>query len=477
MKRTGEHAVVIGASMGGLLAARTLADFYERVTVLERDTFPDFATARKGVPQGRHAHGLLPKGLEIVESLFPGITRQLMDRGAVLMDGFERIRWFDGDGYQCRTHCDIKVLGMSRPLLEDQVRARLLALPNVRAVEGCDVLGPAASEDRAGVTGVRVRRGAGEAEETLAADLVVDAGGRGSQAPAWLTSLGYPAPAEERIRVNIGYTTRLYRRRPEHFDGDLYCFVAPTPAIKRFCFFQVQEDDQWIVSLGGYLGDHAPADDEGFLAFARELAAPDVYEVIRDAEPLTAPVVHKFPANQRRHYERLTRFPDGLLVFGDAVCAFNPMYGQGMSVAALEAVTLRACLGAGVEGLAPRFFKAAGKVIDVPWNITAGSDLRFPGVEGPRTPVVRFFNWYMRRLALAAQRDPEVVRAFLGAATLTAPPTVLLAPRTAVRVFLGNLRRTEQDRVRYRTPVRVPARILPSTGPRAQESGVASGGL
>jgi 2-polyprenyl-6-methoxyphenol hydroxylase-like FAD-dependent oxidoreductase len=454
MARTGNHAVVIGASMGGLLAARVLADFYERVSVLERDSLPVGAAARKGVPQGRHAHALLPKGAEIVEGLFPGISRELVERGAVPINMGQPIRWFDGEGYRCRFPSDIDAIGMSRPLLEDQVRARLLTLPNVHAVDDCEVQGLAASADRGRVTGVRIRRGKGAEEEVLTADLVVDASGRGSQAPAWLQSLGYDAPTEDRIRVDIGYTTRLYRRRPDDLDGDLFLLVGPTRAVKRFSFFQSQENDQWLVSLGGYLGDHAPSDDAGFLAFARGLPAPDVYDAIKDAEPLSEPVTHKFPANQRRRYDRLTRVPDGLVVFGDALCSFNPTYGQGMTVASLEAAALQRCLSTGAQGLPRRFYKEAAKVIDVAWNIAAGGDLRFPEVEGPRPPMVKFFNWYMHKLQRAAHRDPVVAGVFVRAFAFIDPPTVLLGPGVMARVLRGNLRRTARDRTRYQVPMR-----------------------
>ena len=435
------HAVVIGASMGGLLAARALADFYERVTVLERDRFPPAGEPRKGVPQGRHAHGLLASGREALEDFFPGLTAELVDQGAQTGDGIANVRWYLDGAYHCRFPSGLTGLVVSRPLLEAHVRTRLLALPNVRAIEDCDVLGPLASADRRRITGVRIKRRAPEsAEEALQADLVVDATGRGSQAPAWLATFGYPAPAEERVKIGVGYTSRVYRRTPAELGGALAAIVAPLPGEKRGGVIIAQEGERWIVTLFGYVGDHAPTDEEGFLAYAKSLPAPDIATVIKDAAPLSAPVTYKYQANQRRRYERLARFPEGLLVFGDALCSFDPVYGQGMSVAALEARVLQQCLARGAAGLPRRFFQQASKVVDIPWSIAVGGDLRIPEVEGQRPLMVRFINWYMSKLQVAARHDAVVTLAFHRVANLLAPPPSILHPRISVRVLWGNLR-------------------------------------
>lgn len=441
--KSGQVAIVIGASMGGLLAARALADHFERVTLLERDVFPPAGEHRKGVPQGRHVHALLVAGLEILENYFPGLTQTLADRGANYGDVGQKARWFNNGGYHIPSICGRNGLAVTRPGLEAEVRARLLALPNVRVVEGCDVLGLLATPDNGRVTGVRLlRRRPGSAEETMAADLVVDAGGRGSRSPAWLQALGYERAPEEVVRVDLAYTSCLYRRRPDHIPGINAVIVAADPVSTRVGALMGQEGGRWIVTVGGYRGDHPPTDPQGLLEYVRGLAAPEIYEVIKDAEPLSEPVSYKFPANLRRRYEKLARFPEGYLVFGDALCSFNPVYGQGMTVAALESIALARCLARGSHNLARRFFKQASQVIAVPWSIAAGSDLRFPQVEGPRSRITRFLNWYVDRLHVAARRDPVVSVAFLKVINMLQPPSSLLHPPLVWRVVWGNLRRS-----------------------------------
>jgi 2-polyprenyl-6-methoxyphenol hydroxylase-like FAD-dependent oxidoreductase len=432
----GQTAVIIGGSMAGLLAARVLSGSYAEVTIIERDTLPAAAVPRKGVPQGQHAHALLARGREIMDELFPGLTEHLVSRGAPQGRG----RFYSGGGYFCPIPNGPQALFVSRPCLETEVRARLAALPNVHILENCDAVGLVTSEDHSLVTGIRFRRRTGSAEEILRADLVVDASGRGSHTPAWLEALGYAPPQVEWVEVKMGYATRLYRRQPDHLNGDLMVNVAPTPANKRACGMLAQEGERWIVTLAGYFGDYPPTDEPGFLEFARSLPVPDVYDVIRTAAPLSDPVPFKFPANQRRHYEKLARFPEGLLVIGDALCSFTPIYGQGVSVAAAEALALRDCLAAGTGQLARRYFKQAGRIVDIAWSIAAGNDLSLSGAKAGVTPPMRFIQWYMGKLQIAARYDPAVALAFMKVANLMTPPPSVLHPRIAWRVLRGNLR-------------------------------------
>jgi 2-polyprenyl-6-methoxyphenol hydroxylase-like FAD-dependent oxidoreductase len=372
-----------------------------------------------------------------MERYLPGLTDELARRGAVTMADVSRsVRWFRG-GYHRPGASDIAGVGVSRPVLEASVRARVLALPNVQVMEGCKVLGLVAEGGR--VAGVRLARGEAGGEETMPAGLVVDASGRGSRSPAWLEDLGYARPAVEQVRVDLGYTTCFFRRRPEQTPGLEGIVLVPRPPDRRMGVMLAQDGDRWVVTLGGYLGEHVPADYQRFLQAAKKLPTPDIYHVIKNAELVREPVAYKFRANMRHRYEKLKRFPEGYLVLGDALCSFNPIYGQGMTVAALEAVVLDECLAAGRARLAGRFYGRASTIVDDAWDAAVGTDLGFDEVEGPRTPMVRFLNWYIGKVHAAARKDAQVSIAFLRVINMLAPPPSILHPRVVWRVLKANL--------------------------------------
>jgi len=438
MKQIGNHAIVIGASMGGLMAARALSDFYATVTILERDAFPLNDIPRKGVPQGRHTHGLLARGRVVLEEFFPGYSHEVVSQsGGLLGDIANDIMWMGHNVALAQGKSDLTGLLASRPVLEGHVRRRVMQLPNVRAIENCAVQGLATSASTDRVTGVRVRI---DGEQTIEADLVLDASGRGSASPAWLEELGYQRPADDKIEIGIGYMTRTYRRTPGELGGKLGIVIAGSAPNWRNGVIIALDDNTWTVSVGGFLGDDAPANDAEFLAYLATLPTKEIHDVVATAEPLTDYIRYRYVSSLRRRYEKLTKFPQGYLVFGDAICSFNPVYGQGMTVAAQEAVTLRDVLRAGSDNLAVRFFKAAAKIVDNPWDIAVGNDLRHPRVEGARPVMVRFINWYVGKLHQAARNDATLALAFLKVANLMNPPPALLSPATAWRVWRGNRR-------------------------------------
>jgi 2-polyprenyl-6-methoxyphenol hydroxylase-like FAD-dependent oxidoreductase len=456
-RQIGDRAVVLGASMAGLLAARVLADAYAQVTVIDRDELPETSMHRRGVPHGRHLHALAARGQQALEELLPGLTAELVAHEAPIGDLLANGRLYFSGHRLRQAHTGLVLLCASRPFLESHVRARVRALPNLRFLDRCDVVGLATTPDRRRVTGPRVlRRADGSAEELLRADLVVDASGRGSRTPLWLDALGYPRPEREQVRIGLGYATRTYRLPPDALDGDLAILDAATPQHPRIGALLILEGRRWMLTLGGILGDHPPIDPDGFVAFARSLQFPDIYEAIRDAEPLDDPVAFRFPASVRHRYERVGRFPDGLLVMGDAVASFNPIYGQGMSVAALEALALRRHLEQGIEPQPRRWFRDLARVVDVPWDMSAGGDLVFPGVQGRRTLKVRLVSAYLARLHAAAAHDADLASAFVRVVGLVAPPQSLLRPGIAVRVLRRSLHLAAgtRGRLRHRDGVR-----------------------
>lgn len=439
MRRIGEHAVVIGGSMGGLLAARSLTEAFERVTVVDRDALPAGVEGRKAVPQGRHAHALLPHGLVCLDALLPGFSSGLAAAGAPTCAALEEMRFVIGGHRLARASTGASSILASRPFIEGHLRRRIRELPQVTLVDRCDALGLATSRDGERVSGVRImHRADGSAEETLAADLVVAATGRAARIPAWLESLGYASPAEERLEVGVTYASRRLSLPADALDGDKFVLIGARPGHPRTLFLFAQEGGRWILGLGGYGPAHRPpSDPEGFAAFAATVAPPDVLDALEAAEWLDEIATHHFPASLRRRYDRLSSFPAGLLVAGDAICSFNPTYGQGMTVAAAQAVALRDCLERGGGDLARRFFSAARVSIDHAWELSVGADLALPEVAGRRSPRVRVINSYLRRLRATAEHDLAVARALIAVVGMLERPPRLLRPQVAVRVARG----------------------------------------
>lgn len=437
------HALVLGASMGGLVTARVLSEHFDQVTILERDAVTVEPQSRKGQPQTRHLHGLLVSGLQTLTHYFPDLPDALEKNGAIVNDMAEKMNWHTYGGFRQRFTFGAKAAIMSRPLLESLVRQRTLARPNITLRDNTAVKGLVTNGDRTQVTGVEVEsRGETTHTETIKADLVVDATGRGSRTPQWLTELGYAAPAESEVKVDVGYATRLYRRDPnDPLSKDWLLSTPQAPKESRFGGIFPIEGDRWIASVGGWAGDHAPSDEAGFLEFVRSLPNQDIYRIVSTAEPISDILPYKFPASLRRHYEKLDRFPQGYLVLGDAISSFNPTYGQGMSSAILQVAALDKILAKNTVApqlLARTFFKAAAKVVDIPWQLSVGEDFRFPQTTGPKPAGVDLINRYVGAVHRATRFDPEVGRAFLKVMNLLEPPTSLMTPGMMWRVWNAN---------------------------------------
>ncbi len=446
-RHLGASAVIIGSSIAGLVSARILADYFQQVTLIERDPLPDDSEPRKGVPQGRHGHGLLGKGQQIMTHYFPGLVEDLQKQGGMPLDLAYDAGWYQGGHWRLRVKTGITVSVQSRPLLEATIRRRVQALPNVRILAEHDAEGLQMNPARTAVTGILVR-GRGDAEPTtIAADLVVDAGGRGSRTPHWLEESGFPRVEETQVKMNVGYTSRIFRHAPLAGADWKALIIIPTPPETRMGILLPIEGDRWMVSLVGWHQDYAPTDAEGFLEFARSLAQPTIYDAIKDAEPLTPGVTHKIPSNQWRRYDRMARFPEGLAVLGDALCSFNPTYAQGMTTSTLYASALDTCLqeqarrSAGdLTGLADRFRKRAAKVVANPWQMATGEDFRYAQTEGKRPPVLPVLHRYLDRVFAAEGYDTYVVKHFIEVLHMMKPPAAMFLPPVAFRVLTARLR-------------------------------------
>jgi 2-polyprenyl-6-methoxyphenol hydroxylase-like FAD-dependent oxidoreductase len=433
-----KHAIVLGGSMTGLATARALTNHFDRVTLVERDELPPGTGIRKGVPQSQHAHGVLPSGYRVLDDYFPGMMDELVAGGAMRGDLTGDFLWYQYGGWKLRADCGLGAIVVSRPFLERAVREHVMALAKVTVLQGHGVEEPVHDGAKRRVTGVLVRNRSTNAVSTLDADLVVDALGRGSSSPKWLAVWGYGAVAETSVPIEVGYATGVFERRPGDFFGSVGGVIAGTaPQSTRFAAVLGAEDNRWVITLAGCLRDYPPTDLEGWRAFARTLPTPDTYDLVKDREPMGPLASYRFPANRQVHYETLKEFPAGYLVIGDAVCSFNPIYGQGMSVALSEAKALDRCLAAGADNLAKRFFREVTRIAASPWAIATGEDYRYPQVEGKRPPGFGLVSRYMERAHRVAGSDPVVLKRFFEVASLLAPPPAMMAPWIAWRVLRG----------------------------------------
>ena len=447
MAMVGDHAVVLGASMGGLLAARVLADFYRTVTVVERDVLPDNPATRQGVPQGRHGHVLLRRGSQILSDLFPGILDDLVADGVPV--------WNDGDlskiDVSFRGHriarsghfADLPSTAFyspSRPFLEFHVRQRIRALENVTMLERRDVLELTSTPQRDHITGVRIADHQSGAEERLDADLVIDAMGRGSRTPAFLEGLGYERPTENELVIRLTYSSQPFRVPPGTLNEKVYVynFVPGRPkAVSLFGY----EHDTWLLTVQGITGQETPFNHAEMLEFAAAVAPDHIVAALQSGQFTGEVARHRFHSNRWRRYDKLSKLPSGLLVIGDAICSFNPIYGQGMTVASMDALVLRDCLRDGGPDLSRRYFAATAKGIGVAWQMAVSSDLALPEVKAKRPISVRLPNAYNDSVLSAAETNLHVAEQFWKVLNLVELPSHLLRPAVMVRVAIAKLRR------------------------------------
>ncbi|WP_018657622.1 NAD(P)/FAD-dependent oxidoreductase [Actinomadura flavalba] len=432
------HAVVIGAGMAGLTAAVALAGHFDRVTVLERDALPDEPVFRPGVPQSRHLHSLMGAGQRALDELVPGFTGRLYDAGAIpLRTPYDHL-WFSPAGWCHRFPPSHTVPSASRELIEAVVRRAAVERHGVAVRHRTEVTG-LDGEPGGAVTGVHAAPRDGGAPERLPADLVVDASGRRSRVPAWLTERGHGTAETTVVDSRAGYSSRLYEIPGGSADEWRVISIQPGPGQPtRGGALVPVEGGRRLVSLYGYLDDHPPTDEDGFLAFAASLRHPVLHDVLRSAEP--AGPIHGFRnmANRRWHGEDLPAWPDGLLVAGDALCAVNPVYAQGMSMAAMTAVLLDRLLAeGGADGRTLQKRLAAGN--ERAWQVATGADLAHLGT-GAADEAAAETAAYMQRLLELALVDADVNRTFFDVMMMLDEPGALFAPELTARVARGPAR-------------------------------------
>jgi 2-polyprenyl-6-methoxyphenol hydroxylase-like FAD-dependent oxidoreductase len=450
------HAVVCGAGMAGLFAARVLAESFQTVSLVERDRLPHGPAQRHGVPQGRHFHVLSIGGSRLLERFFPGVLDELAAGGAAVCDDTNLSRLLvKMGGHALNQSCELADPDalvwhfVSRPFLESYVRQRVRAIDNVTITDGHDVAGLVARQ-RNRVTGARlVDRDTG-LETVVDADLVVDAMGRAARTPAFLDDLGYDRPVEHHALIRGSYSSQLLKI-PAGTLAQQLTFIGPESKRQTGGTLSAYENDTWMLSVGCVDGREPPGDLAEIITVFEQFAPAEVVAAVRSGEPLGEVSVIRHRGVWRR-YDKMGAFPEGLLVFGDAIASLNPIYGQGMTVALLEAAALRDCLSRPGAGLSKRFFKAAARQIRPVWTSNQNSDLYMSKTQGRPSALQRLINWQMNTTLTTAEHDRVLTEGIFRVGQFIDPPSALL------RAFLVSTTQRVAAKLRMRRqPEKTPA--------------------
>ncbi|BAY85556.1 hypothetical protein NIES267_50560 [Calothrix parasitica NIES-267] len=453
----GHRAVVIGGSIAGLLTAKILNNHFEKVTVIERDCFPEQPEPRKGIPQCKQLHILLTKGREIMEEIFPGLHDELLAEGAVTVDMIGDVEWLNPFGWGYRFPSGFMALSFSRYILDWLIYQRLQKIEGIDFLEQAYVTELLKSEDKNSVAGVKIkqRNQTGEKIElNLSTDLVIDASGYGSSAPQWLKNLGYQAPEETRITTGMGYASRVYEI-PSNFQENwkgVYIQAAPPERTSMGVLYPM-ENNRWIVGICDTFPNQPSKDEDAFLEALKQLPSPIIYKAIKNAKAITPIEIYHPPGNRLRHYEKLSHQPEQFLVLGDAVCSFTPIYGQGMTVAALGVMTLNDCLKQVVQKqlnlpqLTKTFQKRLAKINANPWIAATSQDAKYPSAKGVITSpsiVEKFIGWYMNQVIslTTTANNSHATLALSEVFHMLKSAETLFQPNIAVQIFKKNYRKS-----------------------------------
>lgn len=425
----GKRAIVIGGSIAGKLSARVLSDFFEEVIVLEKDQKNDSIAIRKGVPQGSQGHVLLKSGEELLEELFPGIIAEMVKEGSTVSDFSSDLVWFHHGCRKVSFDSGLSIIQQSRSFLEWHIQKGLEIIPNIDFRYGCTVK-KLLLKDKKEISGITFEKHDG-GQMNLSGDLVVDASGAASLTPKWLEELGFNKPKKTEVKVDLFYASMIFRKLAAGASNWHSLLVYPNPP-KQSTGGTISpiEGDRHLVTLLGYGIESLPGDHSSFLHYAKNLDQPDLYEAIKTGVPDSDIQIYRFPALRRFHYDKLKHFPAGLLVIGDSFCRIDPVFAQGMSIAAMEAEVLRNMLKTlkTKEKLTKDFHRKISKIIDIPWLIALTEDFRFSHATGEKPIGLSFLQRYVKNVVLACSHNEKVYRQFIKVLHLKAHPVSLFKP-------------------------------------------------
>ncbi|WP_108869630.1 FAD-dependent monooxygenase [Aquimarina aquimarini] len=433
-----QHAIVLGGSLGGLMTARVLSDYYKKVTIVEKNKVTFLPETRKGQSHTKHLHYLQYVALSTMLRYYPNLEEQLLDHGAIKIDWGDSLNYYSNGGYKKKFTKGIDVITMSRPLLEHLIRENTLAISNIELRDQSLSKELLISEDKKRVTGVLIKQKDTDESSSIQADLVVDTTGRGSSMPKWLKEIGYDAPKESKVKINLIYSTRIYDRDPKDPRGNDRIFYKPTPPKEKLgAGLMPVEGNRWMLTQGGCHGSIPSTEHKDILEFLKGLPCSDIYDIISKSEPLGEAVSYKFKESLWRHYEKLNKFPVGLLVLGDAIFSFNPIYAQGMTSASLQVAELDKLLKNNTSDntLASQYFKEIKKIGNRCWSSSTGEDFRYPETTGKRPLLINLTNTYLNHVIKVSNKDRIVSEAFLSVAMMLKPPISLFNPRILWRLI------------------------------------------
>ncbi len=431
---TQKHAVVIGAGIAGLLAAAALSGTIEKVTIIEKDALSEAPKVRKGVPQGAHVHTLLGYAVEAMDKLLPGLMAEVYAAGAVKIRRNHDIWFHDSVGPTPIRDVGILTPSVTRPLLEHVIRQRVLALPNVHLRDATKMT-ELEVDGQGCIVGLWVETG--DISELISADLVVECSGRASKLATWLPAHGYGEVPAQRLKILMGYTSGFFRLPPDISDNAKACLMLAIPPCSRAAYLTPVDGGLWLATMYGRGRDTAPRNADGFIAWTKGLPHPVIHEILAQAEPVSDFKTYKIPFGVWYRYDQMPDFPRGLLPLGEALASFNPMYGQGMSLAAGQALSLREAIREGFDGnLAARYFGGCNVLNGVAWSVMETRDFAYDCTSGERPPDLED-RW---RAALVIRRlaevDPEVHALSVRVTHLLESPSVLAEPNILERANL-----------------------------------------
>lgn len=426
-----QHAIVLGGSIGGLMTARVLSDYYKKVTIIEKDKVIFAPETRKGQPHAKHLHSLQYVALNAILKYFPNLKKQLINQGGIEIDLINSLNYYSHGGFKKKFNIGKNVVSTSRILLEHLIRENTLAIPNIELQDQSTSIELLMLDDKSRAIGIIVKQ-EGSAELThFYGDLVVDSMGRGSRMPQWLEKMGYASPKKSKVKINLVYSTRLYEKDPEDPRGKDRIFYRPTPPSEKLGAGLIPiEGSKWILTLSGSHGILPSTKHEDVLAFLKSLSCSSFYNILSTCKPIDEAVQYRFKESVWRHYEKLNKFPLGVLVLGDAIFSFNPIYAQGMTSLALQVVELDKLLkkNTSEDKLTAQYFKAIQKIGKKCWNSSTIEDFRYPETIGKKPPLINLINNFLNILQTVSNKDSVVSEAYFNVVMMLKPSSSLFNP-------------------------------------------------